>query len=60
LIHRRPPYGRLTLLSVPPAARRRGVAVEAGGPPLSADNIASAWPSSRETRRRVFTPESGA
>jgi hypothetical protein len=36
------------------------VAVEAGGPPLSADNIASAWPSSRETRRRVFTPESGA
>jgi len=48
------------LLSVPPAARRRGVAVEVAAPPLSEDNMASAWPRSLETRRRVFAPESGA
>jgi hypothetical protein len=53
-------YGRLARLSVPPTVRRRGAAGATGVPLFSVDGIASAWLSKRDTRRRMFNPDSGA
>jgi len=53
-------YGRLARLSVPPTDRRRGGAAAAGASLFSAAIIASAWPSKRDTLRRMLAPDSGA